>query len=140
MHGNLPADAQRAIFPPAGSCADSTGIHSSAGSCAESPRWFADLARFLSDKKPSATIQFLTGEPERTCQAWTADYEKPAIPKANILAKLLRSGEGDHVLEYIMRGCTAPWWRDYRTAAKKAALLEQHKQSIEQLQLDLALE
>jgi hypothetical protein len=116
MHGNLPANAQRAIFPAADSCAESSGIHSRAGSCAESPRWFAELARFLSKTKPSATIQYLTGEPERTCQTWTADCAKPAIPKADVLVKLLRSGEGRRVLDHIMRGCKEPWWRDVRAA------------------------
>jgi len=116
MHGNLPAQAQRAIFPAAGSCVESKVILSCAGSCVESPRWFAELARYLSKTKPSATIQYLTAEPERTCQTWTADCERPAIPKADVLAKLIRSSEGRRVLDYIMRGSKEAWWRDMRTA------------------------
>jgi hypothetical protein len=131
MHGNLPAQAQRAIFPP-----DTCGDEFSAGkiaatSGAECVGWFAELAQKLWGRKAWASISLLTKAKERTAQRWAADDGEPG---ATVLRDLIRSDDGAGVLDALLIGCKSKWVRDYRRGQIALAQLDQWKQ------LDLGIE
>ena len=92
------------------------------------PKWFPGLAKSLSKDKPAAAIRHLTGEAERTCYDWC----KGAVdPPSRAVIKLLHSPAGWLVLEYLMRGCRAPWWREVVRARSCAAAYEQKREQFE---------
>ena len=95
---------------------------------AESCKWFTGLAKFLSAKKPAATIHYLTGEPERTCYEWVRGKFDPP---SRVLIRSLHSDMGWDVLEYLMRGNKAPWWREVVRARSCAAAYEQKREQFE---------
>lgn len=92
------------------------------------PKWFPGLAKNLSKDKSAAAIHHLTGEAERTCYDWC----KGAVdPPARAVIKLLHSPAGWLVLEYLMCGCAAPWWREVMRARACAAAYEQKREQFE---------
>jgi hypothetical protein len=91
-------------------------------------KWFPGLAKRLSKDKPAAAVHHLTSEAERTCYDWC----KGAVdPPSRALIKLLHSDAGWTVLEYVMRGCKAPWWQEVIRAKRCAAAYEQAREQLE---------
>lgn len=131
MHGNLPAEAQRAIFPRATSGGDSTDQSNVARSGEKSVGWFAALARKLWGRKAWASIVFLAKAPDRSAQRWVADDGEPG---SSVLRDLIRSDDGGRVLDALLVGCKAKWAIDYRRGQLAIAQLDQWKQ------LDLGIE
>lgn len=119
-------------------CAN-VGNKTSAPSCelvaldfsAKNGKWFTGLAKWLSSAKPATVIHQLTGEPERTCYRWV---EGSADPTARAFIKMLRSSEGERVLDFVMRGCTQPWWKRLDRARKVASAYDDASR---QYELDL---
>jgi hypothetical protein len=97
----------------------------------KSQRWFPGLAKRLSRDKPAAAVHHLTNEAERTCYDWC---KGSVDPPARAIIKLLHSGAGWAVLEYLMRGCKQPWWLEVKRAVACAGAYEQARG-----QLDLGL-
>lgn len=91
----------------------------------QKPKWFPGLAKRLSKDKPAAAIHHLTGERERTCYDWCAGA---VDPPSRAIIKLLHSEVGWTVLEYLMRGCAQPWWRDVVRARSCAAAYEHERE------------
>ena len=131
MDGRIPTDSQCAIIPAAQLCAEIEARNSTAQLCSDD--WFAALAKKLWPKKPAASVQYLTGAKERACHYWIAGREPPG----SVIVKLLHSNDGERVLDQIMRGCKADWWKQHKSAEAKAALIDSLKVSIEQLSLNL---
>ncbi len=122
MHGRIPAAAQAAIFPADSSVSENSFTDSSDS---DSEKWFARLVIKLWPQKPSAALEFLTGRRERQCYRYASG---DAEPRALFLAELLRSSDGQRVLEEIMRGSHAPWWRRYQFAVAAMPAVEQLRQ------------
>lgn len=95
---------------------------------AESCKWFPGLAKWLSPTKPATYVHYISGEPERSCYAWV---EGKNDPPARTLIRMLQSDDGWRVLEYIMRGCKQPWWREVLRARECAAAYEQRREQFE---------
>jgi hypothetical protein len=130
MHGNLPAEAQREIFFTDQSVSEKL---SGGGPqtitdllVSESCEWFSKLARKLWRDKPAVALEFLTGAPERQCYRYTS--ERPQEPPGKIIARLLRSSDGARVLDEIMRGSQAEWWKRHRFALAALPFVEQLRQ------------
>ena len=137
MHGRIPAEAQVAIFPADSSDSESSiavlldaGKSFTDSSDSESSGWFAKLARKLWSQKTAAVLAFLTGRRERQCYRYVSGQ---AEPMASFLVELLRSSDGNRVLEEIMRGSTAAWWQRNQFALAAMPAIEQ----LRQLQLPL---
>lgn len=94
----------------------------------QKPKWFPGLAKRLSKDKAAAAIHHLTGERERTCYDWCAGA---VDPPARAIVKLLHSEVGWITLEYLMRGCTQPWWMEIVRAKACAAAYEQVRGQLE---------
>lgn len=91
-------------------------------------KWFPGLAKRLSKDKPAAAVHHLTSEAERTCYDWC----KGAVdPPSRAIIKLLHTDAGWIVLEYLMRGCKAPWWQEVLRAKRCAAAYEQEREQFE---------
>lgn len=105
-----------------------------AATCIEFPivaeycKWFPGLAKFISAKKPAPIIAYLTSEPERTCYEWVRGKFDPP---SRVLIRLLHSDQGWRVLEYLMRGCKAPWWIEVRQARECAGAYEDRRKAIQ---------
>lgn len=121
MTASLPIARERASEPVAATCIELSVV---AGSC----KWFPGLAKFLSANKPAATLRYLTSEPERTCYEWVRGKFDPP---SRVLIKLLHTDQGWRVLEYLMRGCKQPWWRDVVRARACAAAFDQASGQLE---------
>lgn len=137
MHGIIPAERQAAIFPADSSDIESLRAGRSDGSesftdssDSESRGWFGKLARKLWAQKTAATLGFLTGRRERQCHRYASG---DAEPMASFLADLLRSDEGKRVLDELMRGSNAAWWKQIQFALAAMPAVEQ----LRQLQLPL---
>ena len=133
MHGVLPAQAQRAIFPDVQSYIDKT---TGAQSCVfESNQWFKRLAAALWTTKAGAALHFLTAVPERTCQAYASGTRDPG----DFIVRLLRSSEGRRVLNHLMRGCKQPWWHEHQLAEIHYQARVAYDAAVAQAQLELGL-
>lgn len=132
MHGRIPIDPQAAIFPDDSSVIETIERKCAARSGSEGAQWFSRLARFLSPKKPGATLQYLTGEDERSCHRYASGS---AEPKVHVLVRMLRSREGWAILEFVMRDCKEPWWVEVRRARAVAKAYD--AAAAEQLSLTL---
>ena len=125
---SVSAVRESARNPVAASCSEqpkpAIQIASVAGSC----KWFIGLSKKLSPNKPAAAIHHLTGEPERTCYEWVRGKFDPP---SRALIKLLHSEVGWIVLEYLMRGCSQPWWQEVLRARRCAAAYEQEREQFE---------
>jgi hypothetical protein len=124
MHGLIPADAQAAIFPADSSDSEFLFTDSS------DSRWFSGLAKRLWPSKTGASLEFLTGRKERQCYRYASG---DAEPMASFLADLLRSEDGQRVLDELMRGSNAAWWKQVQFAL--AAM--PHVERLRQLDLPL---
>jgi hypothetical protein len=133
MQHILPDEMQAAMYSEAHLCA----IPDVAAQMCQTQwgQWFKRLAETLWPKKPSACLQYHTGAKDRAARYWTSGREWPAW----VLVVLLRSAEGDRVLELVMRGSKAKWWAAHRDARKKAAFYDQHITAIAQLNRQLEL-
>jgi hypothetical protein len=129
MHGCLPAEPQKSIFP-----ADSSDIEKSITDSLDSRGWFAQLAHRLWPKKPAAVLQHLVGDDahaaseaslERQCYRYASGKQEPPSP---FLVALLRSSDGDRVLDHLMRGCREPWWQRHQLARAALPAVEQLRQ------------
>jgi hypothetical protein len=99
--------------------------------------WFAEMCRRLWTRQLAAkSLHFFTDAKERTCRDWSAGA---AEPSAGVLACLLRGSDGGRVLELIMVGANAPWWRELCRARIVADAFDASIQRIEQ-QLELAFD
>lgn len=128
MHGVLPADPQRAIFP-----ADSLASENSfSDSLANEPenKWFSALCERLWRGKPAAALDHLTSAKLHQCYRYASGRQEPG---GFLIVELLRSQDGGRVLTDIMRGSTAPWWQQYQFALAALPAVEQ----LRQLQLPL---
>jgi hypothetical protein len=126
MHGNLPAEAQRAIFP-----ADSSVTEKSfSDSLANEPenKWFSRLAERLWRDKPAAALDHLTSAKLHQCYRYASGRQEPP---ATLIVELLQSSDGGRVLDQIMLGSQATWWLARQRADHIAAKLD------EQFKLDL---
>lgn len=133
MHGVLPAEAQRAIFP----AARVRNENSLSEKDCNILQWsFSKLATSLWPQKTASHLEFLTGDPERTC---FDRLDKDRDPPAGTLVKLLRSAEGGRVLSHVMRGCKAEWWRDHQLAEIHFAAHQAYDATVQQRQLELGL-
>lgn len=94
-------------------------------------KWFPGLAKRISKDKPAAAIHHLTSEAERTCYDWC---KGSVDPPSRAIIKLLHTGVGWLVLEYLMRGCKEPWWLETVRARRCASAYEHERQ---QFSLDL---
>ncbi len=106
---------------------DFTGIETFATS-RKGAKWFPGLAKRLSKDKPAAAVHHLTSEAERTCYDWC---KGTVDPPSRALIKLLHSEVGWIVLEYLMRGCTQPWWIETKRARRVAAAFDGASQQVE---------
>ncbi|MPZ58468.1 MAG: hypothetical protein GEU91_18645 [Rhizobiales bacterium] len=79
-------------------------------------------------------LQYLTGLPERTGYALAGGTRQPM---GTTIIALLRSAEGGRVLDYIMAGSKAPWWRRHIEDRRDGGLF---REAIEKRQLTLPLE
>lgn len=80
------------------------------------PLWFAVMCRKLWGANAPKELEFRTGRSDRTCRAWASGDSPPPV---NILLMLLQDPEcGAAILEHVMLGCEAPWWRDHQRALK----------------------
>lgn len=125
MHGNLPAEAQRAIFPRVTSDAETCDQTSGVISDSESSGWFAKLARKLWSPKPPAAVEHLTGAPLSTCQRWCRDGSDIT---GTALRDLIRGSDGGRVLDELMRGAKPAWWQQYQFALAALPAVEQLRQ------------
>ena len=101
-----------------------------------SPQWFARMCRVLWQRKCAAHLHLHTHAPERTCRDWASGATEPS---AAVLAGLLRSHDGGRVLEVVMSGAGAQWWRELRRARIIADAYDAHHAHVEQ-QLKLAFD
>jgi hypothetical protein len=80
------------------------------------PLWFAVMCRELWGSNATKELEFKTGRSDRTCRAWASGDSPPPV---NILLMLLQDPEcGAAILDHVMLGCEAPWWRDHQRALK----------------------
>lgn len=121
MHGVLPADPQRSIFPDAQPCTDDL-VDAQLCSDVGGDGWFGRMAVKLWPKKTAAYLEYLTRAKSRVCHYWVAGRE----PGAGVLVTLLRGSEGRRVLEHVMRGSDARWWADIERDRLQAASARQH--------------
>lgn len=123
MHGNLPAEAQRAIFP-----ADSLVIEKSfSDSLANEPenKWFSRLCDKLWHDKPAAALDHLTSAKLHQCYRYASGRQEPG---GMLIVELLRSSDGERVLDYIMHGSKADWWQRHQFARAALPAVEQLRQ------------
>jgi hypothetical protein len=134
MHGNIPAEAQRAIFPDARL---GTGFSSTAQTCGTLEiHWFKRLSKSLWPSKPAAALHFLTEVSERTCHSYVAGERDPS---GDFVAKLLWSSDGGRVISQIMLGCKQPWWRDHQLAEIHFAARAAYDAAVASKQLEIGL-
>lgn len=111
MHGTLRAAEIAAISLSAANCRQRQD--------SAEPLWFALLCRDLWGGNAPKDLEFALSRnghqrSDRTCRAWAAGDSPPPI---NIGVMLQRDeAVGSKVLDYIMRDCDAPWWRDLQAA------------------------
>ena len=129
MHGRIPADPQTAIFP-----ADqlaSQKVFSDRLAKEPENKWFSKLCDRLWKEKPAAALDHLTSAELHQCYRYAAGRQQPP---AIVLYELLRGGDGERVLDQLMRGCKEPWWLAMRRAR---AASKAYDNAAEQLDLDL---
>jgi hypothetical protein len=135
MHGIIPAEAQRSIFPVATVRSE---ISEPRKDCNILQWSFSKLATTLWPQKTASHLEFLTGDPERTC---FDRLGKDRDPPAGVLVKLLRSPEGGRVIGHVMRGSKADWWQRHQLAeihlSARAAYDAAFEQASRQLELGL---
>lgn len=107
-----------------------SGNESPDKSDSESAGWFADLARpLLAGADSGFVLKCLTGhDDERTCYRYASGATK-AVP-AYFFVQILRSEQGQQWLNAAMDGCQARWWREFQSAAVRAAGAEQKLHAI----------
>lgn len=125
----------------AASCRESRAIEIR-GNILPEGGWFGRMCHALWKPAPGkrskvpAHLHCLIGGSERTSRAYAAG---DAEPGAGVLVQLLRSDQGARVLDFIMDGSAAAWWRELRRARIVAAAFDAAHARIEQ-QLELQLE
>jgi hypothetical protein len=141
MHGCLPAEPQKSIFAADSCVSESTAAVRSVSAAeftdsldSKSSGWFADLARKLWPRKTAAVLQHLVDfhhhassaeSFERQCYRYAAGKADPSAP---FVIALLRSADGDRVLDHLMRGCREPWWQRHQLARAALPAVEQLRQ------------
>lgn len=123
MHGNLPAQAQRSIFP-----ADSLDIGKFVGDSSVNrtkKAWFARIAERLWPSKTAAALGFLTQRHDRQCYRYAAGDQEPP---GGFVVDLLRSPDGGRFLDEAMRGSDAEWYRRYQFALAALPAVEHLRQ------------
>lgn len=119
MHGTIRAAEIAAISPTAESCRQRQDSAESL--------WFALLCRYLWGGNAPKDLEFALARnhdkrSDRTCRAWAAGDSPPQV---NILVILQRDPQcGRKVLDYVMRDCDAPWWRELQRAERIAAQVD----------------
>lgn len=129
MHGNLPAEAQRSIFPGDSSVTEKTISDSSVTGFEN--KWFSRLCERLWRDKPAAALDHLTSAELHQCYRYASGRQEPP---ATLIVELLRSPDGGRLLDQIVAGSKSKWVRDFRRAQAALPLLDQWKQ------LDLGIE
>lgn len=79
--------------------------------------WFPEMARSLF-AKPGLELHLISRVDERSCHRYAAGTVKPP---AYFLRQLFRSEQGARVLEFVMDGSSAEWWRDLKAARELCA-------------------
>lgn len=125
MHGNLPAQAQRAIFPEAISDCESSPDKFEVRNDSDSLGWFAKLARKLWPSKSAAAIELYTHAPTSTCLRWCRGGSDIT---GSALRDLIRSEDGLRVVNELVAGSKAKWVRDLKRGQLALAQLDQWKQ------------
>jgi hypothetical protein len=123
MHGVLPAEAQRAIFP-----ADSLASEKTfSDSLANEPenKWFSRLCERLWRGKPAAALDHLTSAKLHQCYRYASGRQEPP---GLLIVELLQSPDGGRVLADIMRGSKQPWWQQHQFALAALPAVEQLRQ------------
>ncbi|MGH6878002.1 MAG: hypothetical protein ACREHV_11595, partial [Rhizomicrobium sp.] len=98
---------------------------------ASDAEWFSCACRKLFDGKAGTALHYLTGFDERSCQRYAAGQVKPP---AYFLRALLRGEQGNIWLNAVMDGASPKWWREHAITERKAALFEQARTILSQLQ------
>lgn len=111
MHGNLPAQAQRAIFEIPKNPNDEKQPGKNSDYSEFSIKRLA--AALFPPKKAASHLEFLAGESLGT---WYDRLQNDRDPPAGSLVRLLRSREGGRVYAFIMRGCKAEHWQQHQLA------------------------
>lgn len=121
MHGNVPADAAKAIScrvqtvskPPdteeKSTFTDQTGSGENA--------WFVDLCKQILPKDAGLHLHYITGFPERTCYRYASGERGVS---GEFFRALLRSPQGQPFLNAIMHGSDAAWWSDLQRKIRNA--------------------
>lgn len=146
MHGNLPAQAQRAIFPTVTSDSGTTGNgceitgdgipapFTVTNDKTPEPQWFFALARALWPLKAAASLACLTTAKERACYRYAAGEVEPP---AHFLVELLRGAEGERVLDWITRGTKEKWDVQRRRARRLVAHDDKAAQERQQIEMEI---
>lgn len=133
MHGNLPAQAQRAIF----SVLESPNEKKQPAKNSDNSEFsFKRLAMALFPKKTPAHLEYLTGEARGT---WYDRLQNDREPPSSTLIRMLWTTEGGRVLGQAMRGCKAEWWRQHQVAEAHMAAHAAYEATFAAKQLELGL-
>jgi len=103
---------------PAAQDGRETSVATNSGTPVPEPLWFALMARELWQFKVAAHLYCLIGTNERTARAWARGDREPM---GSAVLDLLRSSDGERVLDWIMRDSGAEWWRDLQGARALSA-------------------
>lgn len=118
MHGTVPVPQGGASFP-----ADVPVNDFEFADAPDGGDGFAAFSRMLRrffPGKTAAIIACLTGISERSAYRLVAATSQPS---GDTVFRFLRSTEGGRVLDWIMDGCTAPWWLQHLHDRDQAAAL-----------------
>lgn len=129
MHGIIPADAQRAIFPADSS--DSEKSFSDSSVTGFEFKWFSRLCEWLWRDKPAAALDHLTSAKLPQCYRYASGRQEPP---ATLIVELLRGPDGERFLDAVMRGSKVKWFADLCRARAIAAGVDR---AVEQYELGL---
>lgn len=85
-------------------------------------KWFAKISKTLLPSNAGMVLGCITGIEERSCYRYASGT---SAPTGHLVRALLRSDQGNIWLSAIMDGSTAKWWREHRICERKAALFDQ---------------
>lgn len=120
MRENVPFGVASARELAAGACRESFGPEPP-GNFLPPDGWFMRIAHGLWGENAAKMLRFVSGFPERTCRSSANGHTDPS---GSLIYVLLRDGRGDKILDAIMEGSNAAWWRELKDAR---ALLAQFR-------------
>lgn len=129
MHGNLPAESQRAIFPADSSATDSTISDSSVTELEN--KWFSKLCEKLWPDKAAAALDHLTSAELHQCYRYASGRQ--GTP-GWLIVELLCGPDGPRFQAALLAGRKCPLARETQRGRLAVQQLDQWKQ------LDLDIE